>query len=253
MTLSPSPLVREAVLGPVTVYEYERGLLYVRGMFRGVLLPGRYRLWPFTHRRVLVVDVRRASAQVTNQKLLTADQVTVTLNLSADYEVADVEVAVHRVADFRAQLYGDVQLAARDLVGSVTVDALLQERVQLNQQLLGVVRPLAGEYGLRVLQAGVKDVILAPRVRDLLMKEAEARRLAQAALVGAREEVATLRALANAARLAAEHPELLALRELDALRAFAQTPGNTVVLGVPGSVPPRARRVPPPAGQGVAE
>jgi hypothetical protein len=51
--------------------------------------------------------------------------------------------------------------------------------------------------------------------------------------------VAALRALANAARLAADHPQLLRLRELDAVRAFAQTPGNTVVVGVPGlmSVP----------------
>jgi hypothetical protein len=90
-------------------------------------------------------------------------------------------------------------------------------------------------------------VILAPRIRDLLMKEAEAKRLAQATLIGAREEVSALRALANAARLAAEHPELLALRELDAIRCFAQTPGNTVVVGVQGAIVPRPRRSAPPA------
>jgi hypothetical protein len=33
---------------------------------------------------------------------------------------------------------------------------------------------------------GIKDVILAPKVRDLLMKEAEAKRIAQAMLIGAR-------------------------------------------------------------------
>ena len=57
------------------------------------------------------------------------------------------------------------------------------------------------------------------------------KRVAQATLIGAREEVAALRALANAARLAAAHPQLLRLRELDAVRAFAQTVGNTVVVG----------------------
>jgi len=49
--------------------------------------------------------------------------------------------------------------------------------------------------------------------------------------------VAALRALANAARLAAENPQLLRLREIDAVRAFAQTPGNTVVVGVNGLTP----------------
>jgi regulator of protease activity HflC (stomatin/prohibitin superfamily) len=228
---------REATLGAVTIYEYERGLLYRRGRFLRELGPGRYRLWPFTHRRIFIVDLRRASVQVVNQKLLTADQITVTLNLVADYEIADAPAAVHKVADFRTHLYEDLQLSARQTVGASPVDDLLRERTRINGQILEGVRPLAEGYGLRVLQAAIKDLILAPRVRDLLMKEAEAKRVAQAMLIGAREEVATLRALANAARLAAEHPQLLRLRELDAIRSFAQTPGNTVVVGVPGPVP----------------
>ncbi|MCS6859750.1 MAG: slipin family protein [Abditibacteriales bacterium] len=228
---------REATFGAITIYEYERGLLYVRGKFVRVLEPGRYRLLPFTHKRIVVVDVRRAAVQIVNQKLLTADQITVTLNIVADYEIADVAAAVHKVADFGAQLYEDVQLAARNVVGAVTVDALLKERVSLNAQILEAVKPLAEGYGVRVLNVGIKDVILAPKVRDLLMKEAEAKRVAQAMLIGAREEVAAMRALANAARLAAEHPHLLRLRELDTVRAFAQTPGNTVVVGVGGVMP----------------
>jgi len=119
----------------------------------------------------------------------------------------------------------------------VTVDVLLNERVRIHGEILQAVKPLAQVYGVRVLNVGIKDVILAPKVRDLLMKEAEAKRVAQATLIGAREEVAALRALANAARLAAEHPQLLRLRELDAVRAFAQTPGNTVVVGVNGPTP----------------
>jgi regulator of protease activity HflC (stomatin/prohibitin superfamily) len=238
---------REAMCGVVIIYEYERGLLYVRGKFVRVLEPGRYRILPFTHKRIVIVDVRRATAQIVNQKLLTADQITVTLNLVADYEIADMAAAVHKVADFRAQLYEDVQLATRNIVGAVAVDALLKERARLNEQILEAVKPLAEGYGVRVLNVGIKDVILAPKVRDLLMKEAEAKRVAQAMLIGAREEVAALRALANAARLAAEHPHLLRLRELDTVRAFAQTPGNTVVVGV-GSVMPLAQNKPQSAG-----
>jgi regulator of protease activity HflC (stomatin/prohibitin superfamily) len=230
--------------GAVTVFEYQRGLMYRRGRFERVLEPGRYRIWPFSRRHIAVVDVRRAVQQVVNQKVLTADQVGVGLNLTVGYEIADVVAAVHRVASCTGQLHEDVQLAARNLVGAVTVEGLLQERARINEDLLQAVQASAAGYGLRVLQAGIKDVILAPRVRDLLLKETEARRLAQASLIGAREEVAALRALANAARLAADNPQLLALRELDALRAFARTPGNTVVLGVPGVLPRRQGRAP---------
>ena len=142
-----------------------------------------------------------------------------------------------------------MQLAARNVVGAATVDVLLQDRVGINRQILEAVQPLAEGYGLRVLTVGIKDVILAPKVRDLLMKEVEAKRVAQAMLIGAREEVATLRALANAARLAADHPHLLRLRELDAVRAFAQTPGNTVVMGVTGPMPVSKNNLPAPTAE----
>lgn len=215
--------------GVVTIFAWERGVLYRKGAFVRVLESGRYRVWPFSGERVVVIDARRANVQVAGQKLLTSDQITIALNLVADYEVADVALALHNVQDFRAQLYEDVQLHARDVVGAQTVDELLQKRSEINAQMFEQVASLAISYGVRVLAVGIKDVILAPRVRDLLMKEVEAKRLASAMLIGAREEVAAMRALSNAARLAAEHPQLLRLRELDAVRAFAGQGGNTVV------------------------
>ena len=237
---------REHYYGVVTVNEYERGLLYKRGRFGRTLEAGRYRIWPFSHVRIVVVDVRRASLEIASQKLLTADQITVTLNVAADFEIADAAAAHHRVADYWSQLYQDVQLAVRNVVGGVSVDALLSDRAALNARILDAAVDGAAAYGIRLLAVGIKDVILTPKVRDLLMKEVEARRTAQAMLIGAREEVAAMRALANAARLAEQNPSLLRLRELDAVRAFADSGGNTVVVGVPGvAVPsgkPGARR-----------
>ncbi len=226
---------REYSRGAVTIYEYERGLLYRNGKFERVLEAGRYRLWVWNRAKIVIVDVRRASAQIANQKLLTSDQITVTLNVVADYEIVDVAAALHRVANYATQLYEDVQLAARNIVGSVTVDALLENRVATNAQLLEAVAPTASEYGIKVLGVAIKDVILAPKVRDLLMKEVEAKRLASAMLIGAREEVAAMRALSNAARMAAENPSLLRLRELEVARGFSQNAGNTIVMGLDAS------------------
>jgi regulator of protease activity HflC (stomatin/prohibitin superfamily) len=57
----------------------------------------------------------------------------------------------------------------------------------------------------------------------------------QAALEKARGETAALRSLANAARMMDDNPYLLQLR---ALQAFADSGGNTLVLGMPnGSIP----------------
>jgi regulator of protease activity HflC (stomatin/prohibitin superfamily) len=217
--------------GTVTVFDYQRGLLYQSGRFAEVLGPGEYWIWPFSRRRITVVDMRRRSVNVANQRLLTADQVSVTISLSLAVEVADAAAFIHASADATALLYEDAQLVARGLVAPRTVDELLAGREAFDAQLLAGLQARTGSYGLLVAQAGLKDVTLPARVRDLLMKETETKRLAAAALLAAREEVATMRALANAARLAAENPHLLALRELVVLRAFAAGAGNTVVLG----------------------
>ncbi|MBW3637756.1 MAG: hypothetical protein KY445_15025, partial [Armatimonadetes bacterium] len=133
-------------------------------------------------------------------------------------------------------LYEEIQLAARETVASRPLDELLAQRAEINAALTQNVAAKAREYGVEVSQVAIKDTVLSNRVRELLMKEVEAKRLAQAALVSAREEVAALRALSNAARLARENPELLRLRELEVARAMSQN-GGTLVLGANGALP----------------
>lgn len=76
-----------------------------------------------------------------------------------------------------------------------------------------------------------------------------------AALERARGETAALRNLANAARMIENNPALMQVRLLQHL---SETPGNTLILGVPGSTmpvpvrdkqieaPPSAELPPPP-------
>jgi len=140
-------------------------------------------------------------------------------------------------------LHLDLQMAAREVIASTTVDDLLADRGPIADRMLAAVAPMAEGYGIRVLATGIKDIIFAPRVRDLLLKEMEAKRLAHAALVGAREEVAAMRALLNAVRLAEEHPQLLRLRELEVARSAVQSGAATVMLGAPaGPITPLPQR-----------
>lgn len=222
--------------GAVTVHPHERALQFHRGRLVGTLAPGFYRLWWWQRNEIFVFDARRTLLSVGGQKLLSSDGVTVTLSLVAEYEISDAALLVARVSNFQTLLYEEVQLAAREVVASRPLDELLAQRAEINAALTQNVAAKAREYGVEVSQAAIKDTVLSNRVRELLMKEVEAKRLAQAALVSAREEVAALRALSNAARLARENPELLRLRELEVARAMSQN-GGTLVLGANGALP----------------
>ena len=97
-----------------------------------------------------------------------------------------------------------------------------------------MLRRRAGELGLEVLSAGVRDVILPGDMKELMNKVTEARKAAEANLVTRREETAAYRSQANTARLLADNPVLMRLRELEALEKVAASGHLNVVLGEKG-------------------
>jgi regulator of protease activity HflC (stomatin/prohibitin superfamily) len=226
----------------VTVFEYERGLLYSAGVFSRVLPPGRHRIWPLSRQQVKVVDIRQATLNVSSQKTFSADPLPVTVSLGVDYQIADPALAVHQSQSPLGKLYEHSQREARGIVARATLADLMGERTAINAALTGAIQPHGSALGLEILGAEVRDLILTPLVRDLVTKEVETRMRAQAALAGAREEVATLRAMANAARILRDHPEIARLRELEVMSELSRRPGNTLVLGtgVPLARAPRS-------------
>lgn len=222
----------------VTVREGRIGLFYEDGRFVRTLAPGRYPLWslPWGRQEIVPVDLRRTQMALTGQEMLTADALSVRLNVVVEYRVTDAPRAVHSVANYTAALYAAVQVLLRDEVQARTLDALLADRSALASVLLARARPEAEALGLEMLWVGVRDIILSGDVKRMLSQEAEALRRGRAALVAAREETAATRVRANTARLLADSPVLLRLREIEALAEVGKGVGNTVVLAVPNDL-----------------
>jgi regulator of protease activity HflC (stomatin/prohibitin superfamily) len=213
----------------VQIREYEVGLLYRSGRFAGTLEAGRHRVWSLVrHESVAVVDTRRTSLAINGQEMLTADKIALRLNLMATYRVVDAEAALHRVVDYRTQLYNELQLAVRSVVSAASIDALMAEKVLLSETVRDAVLASAAEYGIEVESVGIKDIVLPADVKRMLAQEAEAERYGRAALVTARSETAATRSLLNAAKLLADHPALLRLREMQSLVEMSRE-GSTIV------------------------
>jgi regulator of protease activity HflC (stomatin/prohibitin superfamily) len=75
---------------------------------------------------------------------------------------------------------------------------------------------------VRVERVGVKDVVLPGEMKTLLNRVIEAEKEAAANVILRREETAATRSLANTAKVMAEHPVLLRLKELEALKDIAE-------------------------------
>ncbi len=211
------------------------GLLYHKGKFVEVLNAGRHIRWG-RHFTLDAQDVRKASLLVAGQDVLTADNVGLKLSLLVTYQVTDPAKAAHETQNWQGDLYNAAQIALRAVVGGVAVEALLNQRLEIGAQLLARVQPEAAKIGINVLAVEAKDVMFPAELKRAFADVLKAKQEGQAALERARGESASLRNLANAARVLEGNPALMNLRLMQSLTA-AQNAGNTLVLGVPGFVP----------------
>jgi regulator of protease activity HflC (stomatin/prohibitin superfamily) len=216
-------VIPAAEIVEVLVRQFERGLQYVQGRFERVLEPGRYLFWnhPGARTSVQVLDTRVQQLKIEGQELMTRDKVTLRLTLTAEYAPSDAPTTVHAVADVKDALYLAVQLAAREFVAGVTLDELLEGRDALTRYLESQVVPRAETFGLRVHRVGVKDVILPGEMKTLLNKVIEAEKAAAANVILRREDAAATRNMANTAKVIAENPVLMRLKELETMKDIA--------------------------------
>jgi len=222
-------------LSEIEVSQGHVGLAFVDGELREFLQPGRHAYWKGLNRvRLVQFDVRETAADISGQELMTADRVTLRLNAVVTYKVVDVARAVASVHDYQQVLYRDAQLALRAVVGGRELDALLADKDEVSRELEQALRKRAAELGVEVIGLGIRDVILPGDMKELLNKVTEARKAAEAAVITRREETAAMRSQANAAKLLADNPTLMRLRELEVLEKVAASSKLNVVLGDKG-------------------
>jgi regulator of protease activity HflC (stomatin/prohibitin superfamily) len=214
----------------ITVYEYERGLLYREGRLEKVLEPGRYRFGILQVVDVVKVSLREMSHVIAGQGILTADRIEVRISLVAQYRVTDPVRAINAVENYIEQLHQELQLALRDAIAGRTLDQVLDNRLEMAAELLQLTTEPAQRYGVTLSRVGIRDVILPGEVRQVMMQEVEADRAGRAELVRARHEVAAARARANTAKVLSENPEVARLQEIEALMNLAGKSGNVVLL-----------------------
>jgi regulator of protease activity HflC (stomatin/prohibitin superfamily) len=217
-----------------TVFEYERGLKFTRGRFKGVLSPGSY-----IHSRAATViqriDTRSTRIAVAGQEVLTSDGVAIKTSIAAAYHVADPAKAVLSTESYQMAIHTELQLALRAIASAVPIEDLLKRRAELPAQLKEIAAPRLREIGIELEDASLRDLTFPGELKKIFAQVVRARQEGLAALEKARGETAALRNLANAAQMIERSPSLMQLR---ALQVLAQQPGNTLVLGMSGGTTP---------------
>ena len=228
-------LLAKKLLDVCAVNRDHVGVLYLDGRYIDTLPPGLYAFWlNAADVRIVELDMRACTLDVSGQEIMTADKVSLRVNALVTYRIADPRKAVSAADDARQALYRETQLALRAVIGARELDAFLTDKDAVAVEIEQAVRRRAGQLGLEVESVGIRDVILPGDMKGLMNKVTEAKKAAEANLISRREETAAIRSQANTAKLLADNPTLMRLRELEVLEKIASGGNLNVVLGEKG-------------------
>ncbi|WP_342805462.1 slipin family protein [Alteromonas sp. M12] len=224
--------VKRAPVATVEVKPQHASLLYVDGKFMRTLGAGTYGFWQLSNTvTVKNYDLRTRNQEVSGQDILTKDRVTVRVNLSATVKTLDPVIAAEQVENLDEYIYKSLQLALREVVGTKTLDALLEDKLYVNQTVKALVEQELHSVGVRLERVGVKDIILPGEIKAILNQVVEAQKAAEANVIKRREETAATRSLQNTAKMMENNPTLLRLKELESLEKVSEKVSNLNVYG----------------------
>ena len=228
------------------VQEYERAVIFRLGRILGAKGPGLFFVIPIIDKMVKV-GLRTVTLDIPPQEVITRDNVTVRVNAVAYFQVADPVKAVVNIEHYGYATSQVSQTTLRSVVGQTSLDELLTNRDDINQQLAAIIDGLTDPWGIKVTLVEVKDVELAEEMRRAMARQAEAERDRRAKVIHAQGEREASVTLAQAAEELERHPAALQLRLLSTMNEVAAENNSTLIFPIPIELLRFLERSTPPA------
>ena len=214
------------------VKQYERGVVLTMGKYTSLRKPGWSIIVP-VFQAMEKVDLRVKAVDVPDQKVITRDNVSASINAVIYYKVADAARAVLEVENFRYAVSQLAQTTMRNVVGGAELDEVLANREELSNKIRQIIDAETDQWGIKVDNVELKDFFLPEDMERTIAKQAEAERERRAVIIKAEGEVAAAENMAQAAKMLAEAPGALHLRTLQSLNDLSSDQSNTVVFATP--------------------
>jgi len=214
------------------VAAFEKALLLVDDVYTKTLTGGTYRFWRNeTTIKIAKADMRQLQLEISGQELLTKDKAAIRINFYTQYKVIDIEKALLDNKEYEKQLYILMQLALRTYVGRYTLDELLENKENIATAVFEQVAKNTNQLGVKVLNCGMRDVILTGDMKEIMNQVLIAQKRAQANIITRREETASTRSLLNTAKLMEDNEMLFKLKEMEYVEKIADKIGEISLSG----------------------
>ena len=208
--------------------QYERGVVFHLGKFAGVRGPGLTLVF-VPVQTMTRVSLRTVTMQIPSQKIITRDNVSIDIAAVAYYHISDPEKSVIAIENVYDAINQISQTTVRNVVGRFSLDQLLSQTADINEQIKNVIDAHTEPWGTQVTAVEIKDITLPENMQRAMAKEAEAERERRAKIVAAEGEFQAAVKLGEAADIITAHPVALQLRTLQTMAEIATERNSTII------------------------
>src|SRR5689334_15841689 len=208
--------------------QYERGVVFLLGKYESVRGPGLTLVYS-PIQSMTRVSLRTVTMQIPSQKIITKDNVSIDIAAVAYYHISDPEKAVIAIENVYNAINQISQTTVRNVVGRFSLDQLLAQTADVNEQIKDVIDTHTEPWGTQVTAVEIKDIVLPENMQRAMAKEAEAERERRAKIVAAEGEFQAAVKLGEAADIITAHPVALQLRTLQTMAEIATEKNSTII------------------------
>ena len=157
------------------VAQYEKGLVLRLGRYRATVDSGLTFLVPMIEDMVKV-DMRERVINVEPQKVITKDNVSVTVDAVIYYRIIDPVKATFEVQNFGYAATTLAQTNLRNLIGDKSLDETLTARDTINANLRAVLDEATNTWGVKVTRVEVQKIDPPADITEAMSRQMKAER-----------------------------------------------------------------------------
>ncbi len=157
------------------VAQYEKGLVLRLGRYRSTVDSGLTFLVPVIE-DMLKVDMRERVINVEPQKVITKDNVSVTVDAVIYYRISDPVKATFEVQNFAYAATTLAQTNLRNLIGDKSLDETLTARDTINANLRLVLDEATNTWGVKVTRVEVQKIDPPADITEAMSRQMKAER-----------------------------------------------------------------------------
>jgi regulator of protease activity HflC (stomatin/prohibitin superfamily) len=213
------------------IRQYERAVILRIGKYHRQSGPGIQTRIPFAD-NIMVVDIREKVREFNAERMLTKDNVPVTIDAILRYKIIETRSrdALLNVENFNEMIQQVSQTTLRNNIGSSLFQDVLSKREEINQHIKSIISQEAGNWGVEVTGVEIRQVIIPQELEAAMSMQAQAEREKSARVTYGESEIQVAQKFLEASKVYADSPMAYALRQSNMLYESMKIQGNTIIM-----------------------